>query len=90
MLRVAAVAASGYVVNLVVFAACVHLIRIDYRAGSVIAFWFTSAVSVTLVSGTGLAQAIAVASALPLSFVGHKLWRCRAWGPGSSGASRLP
>ncbi len=36
--RFAAVGASGYVVNLAVFAACVHLLRIDYRVASVIAF----------------------------------------------------
>jgi putative flippase GtrA len=38
LLRFAAVGASGYVVNLAVFTACVHLIGIDYRIGSVIAF----------------------------------------------------
>ena len=38
LLRFGAVGASGYVVNLVVFAACVHVIGIDYRVSSVIAF----------------------------------------------------
>jgi putative flippase GtrA len=38
LVRFAAVGASGYVVNLVVFAACVHLLGIDYRMSAVIAF----------------------------------------------------
>jgi putative flippase GtrA len=38
LLRFGAVGASGYVVNLVVFAVCVHLIGIDYRVSSAIAF----------------------------------------------------
>ncbi len=38
LIRFAAVGASGYVVNLVVFAACVHLLSVDYRIASVIAF----------------------------------------------------
>jgi dolichol-phosphate mannosyltransferase len=38
LLRFGAVGASGYVVNLVVFATCVHLIGIDYRVSSVIAY----------------------------------------------------
>jgi putative flippase GtrA len=120
LLRFAAVGASGYVVNLVVFAACVHVIGLDYRVGSVIAFvvsvvnnfwlnrhWtfsakqdhpfqqgvrffavslvafgFTYVVLVALVSGTGMikvfAQAIAVASSTPLSFMGQKLWSFKA------------
>jgi dolichol-phosphate mannosyltransferase len=36
--RFAAVGASGYVVNLIVFAACVHGLSIDYRIASVLAF----------------------------------------------------
>jgi dolichol-phosphate mannosyltransferase len=36
--RFATVGASGYVVNLGVFAACVHLLSIDYRISAVIAF----------------------------------------------------
>jgi putative flippase GtrA len=38
LVRFATVGASGYVVNLCVFAACVHLLMIDYRISSVIAF----------------------------------------------------
>ena len=36
--RFGAVGASGYVVNLVVFAACVHLLAIDYHLSAVIAW----------------------------------------------------
>ncbi|MDQ6836440.1 MAG: GtrA family protein [Actinomycetota bacterium] len=36
--RFAAVGASGYVVNLAVFAACVHLLTINYKVAAVIAF----------------------------------------------------
>jgi putative flippase GtrA len=120
LLRFAAVGASGYVVNLAVFAASVHLIGIDYRIGSVIAFvvsvvnnfwlnrhWtfsakekhpflqgvkffavslvafgFTYVVLVALVNSTGMvkviAQAIAVAASMPLSFIGQKLWSFKA------------
>jgi dolichol-phosphate mannosyltransferase len=38
LFRFAMVGASGYVVNLAVFAACVHLLAIDYRVSAVIAF----------------------------------------------------
>jgi putative flippase GtrA len=38
LVRFATVGASGYVVNLVVFAGCVHLLGIDYRIASAIAF----------------------------------------------------
>jgi dolichol-phosphate mannosyltransferase len=38
LVRFATVGASGYVVNLAVFAACVHLMSIDYRLSAVIAF----------------------------------------------------
>ncbi len=46
--RFGAVGASGYVVNLAVFAFCVHVLKIDYRVSAVIAwvvsvlnnFWF--------------------------------------------------
>jgi putative flippase GtrA len=38
LIRFATVGASGYVVNLAVFAACVHLLGIDYRLSAVIAF----------------------------------------------------
>ncbi len=120
LVRFAAVGASGYVVNLAVFAACVHLLGIDYRVSAVLAFvvsvvnnfwlnrhWtfdakqdhpmlqairffavsllafgFTYMVLVALVSGAGMtkvvAQAIAIASGTPLSFLGQKLWSFRA------------
>src|SRR5437588_13005055 len=38
LIRFATVGASGYVVNLAVFAACVHLLGIDYRLAAVLAF----------------------------------------------------
>ena len=38
LVRFGAVGASGYVVNLAVFAACVHLLGIDYRLSAVIAW----------------------------------------------------
>jgi putative flippase GtrA len=38
LVRFATVGASGYVVNLGVFAGCVHLLGIDYRLASVLAF----------------------------------------------------
>jgi putative flippase GtrA len=118
--RFVTVGASGYVVNLAVFAACVHLLAIDYRVSSVIAFvvsvinnfwlnrhWtfdathehpvfqgvrfftvslvafgFTELILILLVEGAGLskvfAQAIAVAAATPLSFLGQKLWSFKA------------
>jgi putative flippase GtrA len=38
LVRFVTVGASGYVVNLAVFAGCVHLLEIDYRIASVIAF----------------------------------------------------
>src|ERR1700759_4225057 len=38
LIRFATVGASGYVVNLAVFAVCVHLLGIDYRLSAVIAF----------------------------------------------------
>jgi dolichol-phosphate mannosyltransferase len=120
LVRFATVGASGYVVNLIVFAVCVHVVALDYRVASVVAFlvsvinnfwlnrhWtfdakhdapagqgvrffvvsvaafgFTEFVLITLVSSAGLdkvvAQAIAVASATPLSFLGQKLWSFRA------------
>jgi dolichol-phosphate mannosyltransferase len=121
LIRFAAVGASGYVVNLAVFAACVHLVKIDYKVAAVVAFvvsvlnnfwwnrhWtfraqreahpveqavkffaisliafgFSYVVLVSLVDGAGLpkvvAQAISIAAATPLSFVGQKLWSFRA------------
>lgn len=38
LIRFASVGASCYVVNLIVFALCVHLLAIDYRVAAVIAF----------------------------------------------------
>jgi dolichol-phosphate mannosyltransferase len=120
LVRFGAVGASGYVVNLAVFAACVHLLAIDYRLASVIAFlvsvinnfwlnrhWtfsarehhparqaikffavslvaygFSYVVLTSLVDGAGvdkvIAQAIAVVTATPLSFIGQKLWSFKA------------
>jgi len=120
LIRFGAVGASGYVVNLAVFAACVHLLAIDYRIASVVAFlisvgnnfwlnrhWtfsarehhpvrqgakffavslvaygFSYVVLTSLVDGTGMekviAQAIAVIAAMPLSFIGQKLWSFKA------------
>jgi dolichol-phosphate mannosyltransferase len=120
LVRFGAVGASGYLVNLVAFAACVHPLSIDYKIASVIAFlvavinnfwwnrhWtfgakqqqamkqairffavslvafgFSYVILVSLVDGAGLdkvlAQAIAVVTAMPLSFVGQKLWSFKA------------
>jgi len=38
LVRFAAVGASGYVVNLAVFALCVHVLAIDYKLAAVISF----------------------------------------------------
>ena len=120
LVRFAAVGATGFAINLVVFAACVHVLGLDYRLAFVIAFvtsvtnnfwwnrhWtfdarhehpvfqgtrffavsvlaqaFAYVVLVALVSGPGLpkvvAEAIAIAAATPLSFLGQKLWSFRA------------
>ncbi|HZU40986.1 MAG TPA: GtrA family protein [Solirubrobacteraceae bacterium] len=120
LIRFGAVGATGYVVNLAVFAFCVHLARIDYHVAAVIAFvvsvvnnfwlnrhWtfaakqdhplqqavrffavsllafgFSYAVLVALVDGAGVskvvAQALAIAAATPLSFIGQKLWSFKA------------
>jgi dolichol-phosphate mannosyltransferase len=111
-----AVGATGYVVNLVAFTICVHLLKIDYKIASPIAFvvsvvnnywwnrhWtfrdtkahaveqgvkffvvslvafgFSYVILISLVDGAGfakvVAQAISIAAALPLSFIGQKLW----------------
>jgi putative flippase GtrA len=118
--RFATVGGIGYGVNIAVFAVCVHVLGIDYRissgiafvvavtnnfwwnrhwtfsaraahpasqgirffAVSLLAFGFSEAVLVALVSGAGmvkvLSQAIAIAAATPLSFLGQKLWSFRA------------
>jgi putative flippase GtrA len=120
LIRFAAVGASGYVVNLIVFAVCVHAVGIDYRVAAVLAFmvsvvnnfwwnrhWtfsareahpvqqglkffaislvafgFSYVILISLVDGAGfakvVAQAISIAAATPLSFVGQKLWSFRA------------
>jgi putative flippase GtrA len=120
LIRFAAVGASGYAVNLGVFTLCLHLLGVNYRLASVLAFvvsvinnfwwnrhWtfdachghalsqgarffavslvafgFQYAVLVSLVDdarlGKVLAQAIAIACATPLSFLGQKLWSFRA------------
>jgi dolichol-phosphate mannosyltransferase len=119
LIRFALVGASGYIVNLAVFALCVHPLGIDYRVSAAIAFlvavtnnfvwnrlWtfkahdghagfqaarffvvsllafaFNLAVLEVLVSSVGMAevpaQAIAIAAATPLNFVGNKLWSFR-------------
>jgi putative flippase GtrA len=113
-----AVGASGYVVNLAVFALCVHVLGINYKlaavasfvvsvannfwwnrhwtftsakhethaarqgfrffAVSLVAFGFSYVILVSLVDGAGvakvIAQAISIAAATPLSFIGQKLW----------------
>jgi putative flippase GtrA len=116
LVRFGLVGASGYVVNLAVFAALVHGADVHYRPAAVVAFlvavannfgwnrrWTFRAraghagsqaarflvVSVAafavnlallevLVAGFGLpevpAQALAIACATPLSFLGNKLW----------------
>ncbi len=120
LIRFGAVGASGYVINLAVFTAGIHLMGVDYRIASVLAFlvsvasnfwlnrhWtfdarhahpvhqgarfftvsllayaFSYVILIALVDGAGtskvLAQAVAVAAATPLSFVGQKLWSFRA------------
>ena len=119
LVRFGLVGLSGYVVNLLVFAALVHGAGADYRlaataaflvavannflwnrswtfrardghAGfqaarfltvSVAAFLFNLAVLHALVEVAGLAevpaQAIAIAAATPLNFLGNKLWSFR-------------
>ncbi len=118
--RFVAVGASGYIVNLAVFALCVHALSIDYKvaavlsfvvsvlnnfwwnrhwtfsakaahpvhqgvrffAVSLVAFGFSYVLLISLVDGAGVAkvvaQAISIAAATPLSFIGQKLWSFRA------------
>jgi dolichol-phosphate mannosyltransferase len=120
LVRFGVVGASGYVVNLGVFALAVHVAAIDYRIAAVLAFlvsiannfwlnrhWTFAArgghagfqaarfltvsvaafllsyvVLLVLVEGAGLpevpAQAVAIVTATPLSFLGQKLWSFRA------------
>jgi putative flippase GtrA len=119
LVRFALVGASGYVVNLAVFALAVHALGVDYRVAAVLAFtvavtnnfvwnrrWTFAArdghagfqavrflvvslaafgvslgILTVLVSVAELprvaAQAIAIAAATPLGFVGNKLWSFR-------------
>ncbi len=119
LVRFATVGASGYVINLAVFAAAVHGAGFDkgiaataafivalsnnfvwnrlwtFRAGdghagfqaarfcvvSLAAFAFNLIVLYTLVDGLGVAavpaQAMAIAAATPLNFIGNKLWSFR-------------
>jgi dolichol-phosphate mannosyltransferase len=120
LVRFATVGASGYVVNLAVFAALVHGAGVDYRVAatgaflvaltnnfawnriwtfrardghagfqaarffvvSAAAFAFNLVVLYTLVEGLSApevpAQAVAIAAATPLNFLGNKLWSFRA------------
>jgi dolichol-phosphate mannosyltransferase len=119
LVRFAVVGASGYAVNLAVFALLVHGASIDYRAAaagafavalsnnfiwnrlwtfrasdghagfqaarfcvvSLVAFGFNLIVLYALVAGFGAsevpAQAVAIAAATPLNFIGNKLWSFR-------------
>ena len=119
LMRFGAVGASGYVVNLVVFALLVHGAGIDYKLAAVgafavaltnnfiwnrlwtfratgghagfqaarfcvvslVAFLFNLVVLYTLVEGVDVAevpaQAVAIAAATPLNFIGNKLWSFR-------------
>jgi putative flippase GtrA len=61
-----------------------HPVRqgLKFFAVSVVAFGFSYVVLVSLVDGAGvdkvLAQAVAVLAAMPLSFIGQKLWSFKA------------
>jgi putative flippase GtrA len=121
LIRFAGVGVTGYVVNLAVFALCVHVIGIDYKVAAVAAyvvsvvnnFWwnrhwtfshrreaahpveqglkffavslvtfgFSYVILISLVDGAGMekviAQAISIAAATPLNFIGQKLWSFR-------------
>jgi putative flippase GtrA len=120
LVRFALVGASGYAVNLVVFALAVHALALDFRVAAILAFlvavtnnfiwnrrWTFAArdghagfqaarflvvslvgfvvslvVLTVLVDAAELprvaAQAIAIATATPLGFLGNKLWSFRA------------
>ena len=120
LVRFGTVGASGYVINLAVFAAAVHAAGFDkgiaataafivalsnnfvwnrlwtFRASEVhagfqaarfcvvscAAFAFNLVVLYTLVDGFGMpevpAQALAIATATPLNFIGNKLWSFKA------------
>jgi dolichol-phosphate mannosyltransferase len=74
LVKFCAVGASGYVVNLCVFALCVEAIGLHHLVGATVAF-------VLLVAVVGLpkvlSQAIAVIAATPLNFIGNKMWSFR-------------
>jgi dolichol-phosphate mannosyltransferase len=116
LLKFCAVGASGYVVNLCVFAVCVELLGLHHLAAatlafvvavtnnfwwnrhwtfrarsghagfqaarffavSTVAFLFAASVLELLVTVAGLpevaAQAISIAVATPLNFIGNKMW----------------
>ena len=120
LVRFGTVGASGYVINLAVFAAAVHGAQFDkgiaataafvvalsnnfvwnrvwtFRAGeghagfqaarfcvvSLAAFALNLVILYALVDGVGVAavpaQALAIASATPLNFIGNKLWSFKA------------
>jgi dolichol-phosphate mannosyltransferase len=120
LVRFGVVGASGYVINLAVFALAVHGASFDkgiaatlafivalsnnflwnrlwtFRASevhagfqaarfcavSLVAFGFNLVVLYALVDGLGVAevpaQALAIASATPLNFIGNKLWSFKA------------
>jgi putative flippase GtrA len=122
LVRFGVVGGSGFVVNLVVYAVCVHAVGIDYRVSSVLAWlvavannfllnrhWTFDAAAgsarlqgarffVVSLAAEGLslvlltvfvqsagmakvpAQAAAVAVAMPLNFLGNKLWSFREQG----------
>ncbi|MDX6666567.1 MAG: hypothetical protein QOG68_2773 [Solirubrobacteraceae bacterium] len=48
LIRFLSVGAAGYVVNLAVYAVCVHAVHIDYRAAAVVAFCFALTTTYTL------------------------------------------
>lgn len=120
LVRFAGVGASGYVVNLVVFALLLHVAGVDYKLAAVGAFvvaltnnfvwnraWtfvdselgagfqaprfcvvslaafsFNLVVLLALVEWLGMAevpaQALAIAAATPMNFLGNKLWSFQA------------
>src|SRR5271157_5124194 len=120
LVRFALVGAAGFVVNLVVYAICVHALGIEYHVAaaiawlvavlnnfvlnrhwtfdaredaahrqavrfvlvSLVAFGFSQLLLTVFVVSAGLAkvpaQALAVAAATPLNFLGNKLWSFRA------------
>jgi putative flippase GtrA len=120
LVRFGVVGGTGFVVNLAVYAVCVHAIGVDYRVANVLAWlvavannfllnrhWTFDAAAgsarlqgvrffvvslaaeacslgllTAFVEGAGMAkvpaQALAVGVAMPLNFLGNKLWSFRA------------